>query len=262
VNVDATIPATLVIGEVERRIGRITLNRPEKRNALTTSMRRALDQHLAAMAADDDVVVVMLTGSGGSFCAGVDLKEAEGSDGHFLSTPPTPVAQALGAFSKPLIAVIDGPAFGGGLELAMACDIRIASTRATFALPEVRIGSIPGSGGTQRLPRLVPPAVAARMLLSGNSIDAAEALRTGLVSDITDERDLAEYAMALAVRIAANAPLSLKAVKKCMSEAYETSLSNGLEVERSLWALLSTTEDRKEGRAAFQEHRPPRFIGK
>jgi E-phenylitaconyl-CoA hydratase len=249
----------LVLTEIDGHVGRIVLNRPAKRNALNLAMRRSLEEGLAALEADDEVRVVVLTGSGGSFCAGVDLTDAPPSEGHVLATRPTPVAEPFAAFSKPLIAAIDGPAYGGGLELALACDIRVASPRATFALPEVRLGSLPGSGGTQRLVRMVPSSVAARMLLTGDPVDAAEAHRIGLVSDLAD--DVSGFAMALATRVAANAPLSLRAVKQCLAAAYETPLSGGLELERALWALLSTTDDRREGRAAFKDRRPPRYTG-
>jgi enoyl-CoA hydratase/carnithine racemase len=253
-------PEELLV-HTEGHLARIVLNRPAKRNALTTAMRRALDQSLAALQANEDVRVVILTGSGGSFCAGVDLADQSGTDQHVLSARPQPVAEPLGRFAKPLVAAIDGPAYGGGLELALACDVRVASHRATFALPEARIGSLPGSGGTQRLPRLVPAAVASRMLLTGNPIDADEALRIGLVSDLADEAELLDLATSIAQQIAANAPLSVRAVKQCIGAAYETSLTSGLELERSLWGQLATTNDRQEGRAAFRERRPPRFSG-
>jgi enoyl-CoA hydratase/carnithine racemase len=171
------------------------------------------------------------------------------------------VAQSLAAFAKPLIAAVNGPAFGGGLELALACDLRIAAHGATFALPEVRIGSLPGSGGTQRLVHAVGPAVAAKMLFSGEPLSAAEALRTGLISDLVEPAELADFAAKLARQISRNAPLSLLAVKQCLAAADEGGLSAGLALERTLWTLLATTTDRREGRAAFREHRAPRFTG-
>jgi enoyl-CoA hydratase/carnithine racemase len=171
------------------------------------------------------------------------------------------VAQPLAAFTKPLIAAINGPAFGGGLELALACDLRVAARGATFALPEVKIGSLPGSGGTQRLVRAIGPAVAARMLFSGEPLSAADALRTGLISDLVEAGELAGFTGRLARKISANAPLSLLAAKQCLTAAGQSQLSAGLELERALWTLLATTEDRREGRAAFREHRAPRFTG-
>jgi enoyl-CoA hydratase/carnithine racemase len=178
-----------------------------------------------------------------------------------MAEPGRPVAQSLAAFAKPLIAAINGPAFGGGLELALACDLRVAARGATFALPEVTIGSLPGSGGTQRLVRAIGPAVAARMLFSGEPLSAADALRTGLISDLVEPGELADFTGGLARKISANAPLSLLAAKQCLTAAGEAQLSAGLELERALWTLLATTEDRREGRAAFREHRAPRFTG-
>jgi enoyl-CoA hydratase/carnithine racemase len=239
----------------------LTLNRPEKRNALNQALRDALDETLAELATDDDIRVVVLTGAGSAFCAGADLSDAQPSPRHPMARPSAPVAQSAAAFPKPLIAAINGPAAGGGLELALACDLRIAARGATFLLPEVRIGSLPGSGGTQRLLGAIGPAVAARMLFTGDPLPADEALRAGLISDLTDPADLRSFTSALAGRIAANAPLSLTAAKQCLLAARETSLAAGLELERALWTLLATTADRREGRAAFRERRTPRFTG-
>jgi enoyl-CoA hydratase/carnithine racemase len=255
------------VGEVpvqtrrEDAVGWITLNRPAKRNAINHGMRTGLDESLASMAADDEVRVVVLTGAGPAFCAGVDLSERAPANRHPMAAAPLPVAHALAAFGKPLIAAINGPAVGGGLELALACDVRIAARSAQFALPEVRLGSLPGSGGTQRLMRAMQPAVAARMLLSGEPLSAPDGLQAGLVSDVVDDDRLAEFAAGLAGRIAANAPLSLRAMKQCLLAARETPLTGGLELERALWTLLATTTDRQEGRTAFRERRPPRFTG-
>jgi (E)-benzylidenesuccinyl-CoA hydratase len=245
----------------EEAVGWITLNRPAKRNAINQEMRSALADALAGLAADDAVRVVVLTGAGTAFCAGVDLADGPATSGHPLAAPVPPVAHPLTVFGKPLIAAINGPAVGGGLELALACDVRIAARSAQFGLPEVRIGSLPGSGGTQRLMRVMPAAVAARMLLSGDPLSAPEGLRAGLVSDLVDDDQLAGFATGLAQRIAANAPLSLRAMKQCLLAAREAPLAGGLELERALWALLATTADRQEGRAAFRERRPPRFTG-
>ena len=242
-------------------VGWVTLNRPAKRNALNMALRAALDQSLAELAADDSVRVVVLTGAGTAFCAGADLSDAVATTRHPMAEPGRPVTQSLAAFAKPLIAAVNGPAFGGGLELALACDLRVAARGATFALPEVRIGSLPGSGGTQRLVRAVGPAVAARMLFTGEPLSAAEALRTGLISDLVEPEELESFTGELARKISANAPLSLLAAKQCLAAAGQAQLAAGLELERALWTLLATTEDRREGRAAFREHRAPRFTG-
>lgn len=239
----------------------VTLNRPAKRNALNMALRGALDHSLAELAADDGVRVVVVTGAGTAFCAGADLSDAPATTRHPMAEPGRPVAESLAAFTKPLIAAINGPAFGGGLELALACDLRVGARGAIFALPEVRIGSLPGSGGTQRLVRAIGPAVAARMLFSGEPLSAAEALRTGLISDLVEPDELPDFTGGLARRISGNAPLSLLAAKQCLAAAGQAQLPAGLELERALWTLLSTTEDRREGRAAFREHRAPRFTG-
>jgi enoyl-CoA hydratase/carnithine racemase len=242
-------------------VGWIRLNRPAKRNALNTAMRAELARALGALEADDAIRVVVLTGAGPAFCAGVDLTESPATGAHPMAGQAGPVAQPLASFAKPLIAAVNGPAAGGGLELALACDVRVAASGATFALPEVRLGSLPGSGGTQRLMRAIHPAIAARMLLSGEPLSAEDALRAGLISDLVEPAELDAFAAGLARRIAGNAPLSLKAMKQCLLAAREAPLAGGLDLERTLWALLATTTDRQEGRAAFTEHRAPRFTG-
>ena len=251
-----------ILSDVQGHVATLTLNRPDRRNALTMEMRSRLTELLAEYEADGQVRVVVLTGAPPSFCAGVDLGDVTSGQGHDLATAPPSVSAPFAAFSKPLIASVDGAAAGGGFEIALACDFIVASSRAKFLLPEVKIGSLPGGGGTQRLPRAIPRAVAARLLLTGESIDAQQAQDYGLVSDVVDPDDLAGFTGDLAGRIAANAPLSLLALKKCLRAASNTSLDEGLLIERGLWAQLSTTEDRAEGRAAFREKRAPLFKGR
>lgn len=249
----------VVLVERSGLVAKLTLNRPHRRNAINLDMRRELDAALAALAVDDGVLVVVLTGAGSAFSAGVDLTEDA------PASPvggPGPVAAALAGFRKPIIAAINGPAVGGGLELALACDIRIAATSARCGLPEVRIGSLPGSGGTQRLPRVVGPGAAARMILTGELINAPEALRIGLVSAVVAPDELVPHVMDLAGRIAANGPLSLVAAKEALQAAQELGLAEGLQLERTRWKELAESEDRAEGRAAFREGRPPGFSGR
>jgi enoyl-CoA hydratase/carnithine racemase len=224
-------------------------------------MRERLTLALSEFEDNPDVRVVVLLGSPPSFCAGVDLGES--------STPSSGTAQSLpsvsapfAAFAKPIFAAVNGAAAGGGLEIALACDFIVASETATFLLPEVRIGSLPGGGGTQRLVRAIPRALATRMLYTGDAMDATSALTYGLVTEVVDAGVLEEHALALATRIAANAPLSLAAIKQCLRAAMNSSLDDGLAVERKFFFELSTTEDRAEGRAAFREGRPPEFRGK
>jgi enoyl-CoA hydratase/carnithine racemase len=240
-------------------VARIILNRPDKRNAIDDATRDALTKALADYAANPEIRVVVLTGNGTVFCAGVDLSSSTG-------TPPDPnrprLVDPFDRFTKPIIAAINGPAIGGGLEIALACDLRIASTTARFSLPEVKIGSLPGSGGTQRLPIAVGSALAAQMIFTGEPVLAERALAAGLVSELCEPGKLLERANQLAQAIARNAPLSLMAAKRVLRSAIESSLIAGYELERSLFNQLAQTEDRQEGRAAFRERRPPNFKGR
>ena len=237
----------------------ITLQRPERRNAIDRATRQRLAEAFAAAEQDDAVRVIVLTGAGTAFCAGVDLKEeAPAAD----PAPSGRLTAPLDVATKPVIAAVNGPAAGGGFELVLAADLRIAASTASFALPEVSIGSLPGSGGTQRLVRATTPARALRMLLTGQAIDAATALAWGIVSDVVAPGALAALATTLAARIAVNAPLSLQAAKRAARAADDVPLSVGLDLERTLWATLAKTADRAEGRAAFREGRPLKFSGR
>jgi enoyl-CoA hydratase/carnithine racemase len=253
-------------GLLTERVGSVlwlTLNRPARRNAFDRATRVLFADALALADRDEAVRVVVLTGAGGSFCAGTDLKELPLPDPpHPLADRTEPIAAPVERMTKPVIAAVNGPAAGGGLEIALAADLRICSTAATFALPEVRVGSLPGSGGTQRLLASIPLAVAWKMLLTADPIDAPEALRVGLVSDVFEPAELRRAAQSLAERIAQNAPLSVRAAKLAGRAATEQRLASGLAVERLLWALLATSEDRAEGRAAFRERRKPDYKGR
>jgi len=209
------------------------------------------------------VRVVILTGAGTAFCAGVDLSSVHLEPGAApLSATQPRLSEPLDRFSKPALAAINGVAVGGGLELALACDMRIASTTARFGLPEVRIGSLAGSGGTQRLPTRIAPALAAQMLFTGEMISAERALQGGLVSEVLESDALMDRAWEIARSVAENAPLSLLAVKRALRAAIDTPLAQGFDLERSLFLSLAQTEDRQEGRAAFRERRKPNFRGR
>jgi enoyl-CoA hydratase/carnithine racemase len=244
--------------QIDAAVARVTLNRPDKRNAINDEMRVELTDAFARFDADTAVRVVVVTGAGPAFCAGGDLSA--------VMIPPDPtrmrIVEPLDRFAKPVIAAINGLAYGGGLELALACDIRIAVTTARFALPEVRIGSMPGSGGTQRLPAVVGPTLAAQMILSGEPIDAARALAAGLVSELCEPEQLLEVAMARALTIARNAPLAVIAAKRALRAAGGMHDVERLDFERKLFNELALTEDRNEGRLAFREKRAPVFKGK
>jgi len=237
------------------------LDRPERRNAISTAMRGDLARVFDELDADPDVRAAVLTGAGTAFCAGVDLKDGAPASSAAAALTTPPVVRPLELFTKPLVAAVNGPAVGAGLEIALTADIRIASEAATFALTEVRIGSLAGSGGIQRLARAVAPSFAATMVFSGEPVDADAAFRSGLVSRVLPGGELVPVALRPAAQIAANAPLSLRAAKVALRAAIDPAKEN-LALERSLWAQLSTTADREEGRAAFRERRPPRFEGR
>jgi E-phenylitaconyl-CoA hydratase len=251
--------APLIVSR-EGGVGWIRLNRPERRNAISRALREALEAALSALDADEEIRVAVLTGAGTAFCSGVDLTEGRVEPAQVDALGARRVSAALDGFGKPIVAAINGPAVGGGLELALAADLRIASSTATFALTEVKIGSLPGSGGTQRLIAATSAAIASKLIFTGEPIDADTALRCGLVSDVVAPDELPALTSRIAGAIAANAPLSLRAAKLALRAARPNE-SAGLTVERALWGLLAATDDRAEGRAAFREHRPPHFKG-
>ncbi len=245
----------------------VTLNRPEAMNSIDPETRAALRDAWARIACDDAVRVAILTGAGEkAFCTGSDLKKTMPPKESFAEltfgrAEPEHLLAGM-TMDKPLLCAINGYAMGGGMELALACDIRIASTNAQFALSEVRIGSIPGAGGTQRLPRAVGLSNAMLLLLTGDRVDAAEALRIGLVSQVVEPAALMDTALGIARRIAGNAPLSVRAIKRLVREGMEMPLDNAIATERYAFGLLRDTEDRIEGRKAFQEKRPPVYKGR
>jgi E-phenylitaconyl-CoA hydratase len=251
----------------EAGVACLTLNRPDKRNAIDDATRDALAEAFADFDADAAIRVVILTGAGTAFCAGVDLA-TPGNVPVQSTAPARPIVTRprltapLDAFSKPVIAALNGVAVGGGLEMALACDIRIAATGARFGLTEVRIGSLPASGGTQRLVGAVGRTFAAQMLFTGELISAEQALAAGLVSELHAPDALMGRAAALAKLIAENAPLSLVAIKKALRAATDLPLAAGFELERALYGALTLTQDREEGRKAFREKRKPKFQGK
>jgi len=246
---------------------RVTLNRPSQINALSLKMRTELPEVMAKLEADPEVRAIVIHGAGDrGFCAGADITEF---------SPVESIAEARRArrgspwrgmalrVTKPLIAAIHGYCLGGGLELALACDIRIASPEALFGLPEVNIGQIPGGGGTQLLPRAIGLGPALDLLLTGDRIDGREAWRLGLVSRLSESAGtLLDEAMALADRIAAKPPIALAYAKEAARAGTEMDLAAGLALESDLFTLLMTTEDRVEAAAAFREKRAPKFTGR
>jgi enoyl-CoA hydratase len=243
----------------------VTIDRPEKRNALNATVRSELLAVFDDLRARDAVRVVVITGAGDkAFVAGADVTEFAGR---------TPLEQRatmqgrrifdeLGAFPKPVIAMINGFALGGGCELAMACDVRVAARSAKLGQPEIRLGLIPGAGGTQRLPRLVGSGRAMRMVLTGELIDAVEAERIGLVDAVFEDAELRSRTQSLARDMAAHSPVALWLAKTAVRAAQEVALPAGLALERELFITAFASEDMREGVAAFMEKRPAHFRGR
>ncbi|MBI4190191.1 MAG: enoyl-CoA hydratase/isomerase family protein [Betaproteobacteria bacterium] len=252
---------------VDNYIATVVLDRPAAMNSVDQEMRQELHQTWERIRSDEDIRVAIITGAGEkAFCTGSDLKKTMPTQETFaqqIYAKSSSSALTAGLdFDKALIAAINGYAIGGGMELALACDIRIASDNAQFALSEVKIGSVPGTGGTQRLPRAVGLSDAMLMLLTGDRIDAQEAYRIGLVSRVVPAAQLMPAALEIAAKIAANAPLSVRAIKRLVRQGMDMPLAHAIDVERYALGLLYNTEDRIEGRKAFAEKRKPNYKGK
>jgi enoyl-CoA hydratase len=254
----------IVTVEADGGVAVISLRRPAQLNALGTPMIDALDDAVARTGADPAVKVLVITGEGKAFSAGADIKEFGALAGQvefraFIEHLET-VLRRVERLPKPSIAAVNGIAFGGGLELALACDLRVVDEQARLGVPEIKLGLLPGAGGTQRLPRIVAPAVALRMLMTGDPIDAAEAHRIGLANEVAPPGSALERASKIGRTLAARAPLALAAVKR-LREAWALPLPVALEHERETVADLFATADRAEGTAAFVEKREPNFRG-
>ncbi len=251
--------------ERDGRVAVVTIDRPEKRNALNAAVRAELMEAVDALADDDEVRVAVLRGAGEkAFVAGADVSEfAERTAAEQREVyRHRRVYDAVADFPKPIIAAVHGYCLGGGSELALACDLRVADTTARFGQAEIRIGLIPGAGGTQRLARLVGPGQAMRIALTGDFVDAEEAHRIGLVEFLVDEGEHVEKAVELAERMARWSPVSLRLVKKSIRAAMETPLSAGLEYEKELFLAAFASDDGREGVEAFMEKRDPEFTGR
>jgi len=242
----------------------VTLNRPEVGNAINDAIRQGLPAVLEQFDANPGCAVIVLTGAGAKgFCVGADIKESR-PIGHPVQERQRLFANAwidrVAAVRKPIVAAIDGFCLGGGLELALACDIRVASARAQFGLPETGLGLIPGGGGTQRLSRLVGLGWALDLMLLGERIDAAQAHRIGLATRLVeDPADLVRSALALAERLAQRPPVATAYVKEAARAGFDLPLAEGLRLEKTLFSMLTNTEERTEAARAFREKRPPRF---
>jgi enoyl-CoA hydratase len=250
-----------VIVERKGAVGLVTLNRPQALNALSAALIRDLGAALDELEGDDGVGAIVITGSEKAFAAGADIKEMAGKSymDVYLGDFITKGWEHITTCRKPIVAAVAGYALGGGCEIAMMCDTVIAAETARFGQPEITIGTIPGSGGTQRLTRAVGKAKAMDMCLTGRTMDAAEAERSGLVSRVVPAAQLLDEALTLAGKIAAMSRPSVLMAKEAVNRAFETTLAEGIRFERRLFHSTFATADQKEGMAAFVEKRKPQY---
>jgi len=249
---------------VQDRIATVTVNRPDKLNALNAATIGELGEAIDEVQRREDVAALILTGAGRAFVAGADISELAGKsalEGRRLARRGQEIFRRFETSAKPTVAAVNGFALGGGCELAMSCHIRIASEAAKFGQPEVKLGLIPGYGGTQRLPRLVGRGRALQLLLSGEIIDAQEAYRIGLANRVVTGDQLLASAAAMIQQMLTNAPLALAACIDAVDRGLQLPLDDALALEATLFGVLASTSDTAEGTRAFLEKRPPRFSG-
>jgi enoyl-CoA hydratase len=257
------MPYEMILSETRGQVGLITLNRPQVMNALNNQLMREAMDALEAFDKNETIGAMVITGNEKAFAAGADIKEmANKSIEQMLDTDHIAVFGRIRTIRKPVIAVVSGWVLGGGCEIAMSCDMIIASESAMFGQPEVTIGVIPGAGGTQRLTRAVGKALAMEMILNNRMLSAQEALQHGLVNRVVPVDTYLDEALKLAEEIASRAPLAVRAAKKMIDQVYERTLAEGLSVEKQEFYNLFATEDQKEGMKAFAEKRKPNWTGK
>ncbi|MGD9216034.1 MAG: enoyl-CoA hydratase-related protein [Desulfobacteraceae bacterium] len=250
-----------IIFEKEESVATITFNRPEAMNALNNRTRSEFAAAIAEVAEDDDVKVLILTGSGKAFVAGSDIKEFNKTT-PFAAHNIKRLGEMVEKLEKPVIAAVNGFCLGGGCEIAMGCDIIIASEKAKFGQTEINIGIIPGGGGTQRLQRLIGPCRAKELIFTGDIIRAQEADRIGLVNRVVPLEELMPTAKSLAMKIATKSAAALKLAKSAINRGMQTNLESGLKYEYELYSLSLSLEDKVEGVNAFLEKRAPKFVGR
>lgn len=250
----------------DSHIGIITLNRPKALNAMNTETVNELRELLKEIDEDKNIRCLIITGEGRAFCAGGDINEEAQTTvitGYQFSRNCMDVLDMMEKFRTPIIGAINGFALGGGLEFALACDIRIASKTAKLGSPEITLAVIPGWGGTQRLPRLIAPSKAKQLMFTGDSISAEEAYRIGLVDELSEPEELMQDAIKMAEKIAKWAPLAMTRLKTAVNDGLQCDLQRGLQIEAALFAQLYGTEDQQEAMHAFLEKREPKpFVGK
>ena len=256
----------VLLKEVDGQIAVLTLNRPEVMNSFNFALLRALSDAIEAIDVDPDIRVVIITGAGEkAFAAGADLKERRTYTPEQVKAFITTIRNLFTRIEymrKAVIAAVNGVALGGGTELAMACDIRIASSAATMGQTETRLAIIPGAGGTQRLPRLVGKGIAKELIFTGRRVGAEEALRTGLVNKVVEPDQLLESAKQMAAMICEAGPIAIDQAKYAINYGMETDLQTGLAIESNAYWVCIPTEDRLEGLAAFKEKRKPAYKGR
>lgn len=248
--------------EVEQKIGYVTINRPKAMNALNTQVLDELHAVFTEIAADENVQAVIVTGEGKAFVAGADIaqmKELSAVEGRAMMTKGHNVMNLMESIEKPIIAAVNGFALGGGCELAMACDFRIASEKAKFGQPEVNLGIIPGFGGTQRLPRLVGKGMGKYLIMTADMIDAQEAARIGLVEKVVAADELMDTCKALAEKIMSKAPLAIAAAKTVINTGYNLDMKTASTLEIETFTGPFSSEDKIEGMSAFLEKRDAKF---
>lgn len=257
------MPYKMILTETRGRTALVTLNRPQALNALNKQLMDELMDALETFDKDEAIGAMVITGSEKAFAAGADIKEMAGKSAEEMKTSEqVDVFGRIRSVEKPVIAAVSGWALGGGCELALSCDMIVASDSAKFGQPEINIGVIPGAGGTQRLTHAVGKALAMEMILNNRTMPAQEALQYGLVNRVFPVNDYLGEALKFADEIASRAPLAARAAKKAVNSAYETSLTDGLAGEKRIFYELFDTEDQKEGMRAFVEKRKPNWAGK
>jgi len=246
----------------EEFIGIITLNRPDRGNAITAEIAAGLREISEEIGWDSDVRVLVVTGAGADFCRGADPEACSTFGSREELIAGLSVASIIGALNRPVIAAVNGDALGQGLELALACDLRISSESARFALNQVIQGEMPWDGGTQRLPRLIGRTRSLEMILLARSVTAQEALKMGLVNRVLPPEKVLPEVMSMARELADKGPMAVRLAKEAIHKGLDLTLEQGLRLEADLYFLLHTTHDRAEGIEAFRAKRPPRFTGK
>ncbi len=252
----------LVLREITGKVGVLTLNRPRTLNTLSSDMLQALMQALDEMDADPAAGALVITGNRRAFSAGASIKEmAQASAADMLLQDPVALFDRIQQVKKPVIAAVSGYCLGGGSELALSCDMIVASETARFGQPEINLGIIPGAGGTQRLARVLGKALTMEMVLNGRTLSAQEALQYGLVNHVAPVESYLQVALDLAAEIAGRAPIAVQLAKQAVNHAFDSFLQEGLAAERRAFYLLFATQDQKEGMAAFLEKRKPHWKG-